>query len=360
MIDPDAPLSEIGERGLLAYIEQRLTLPADSVVVGVGDDAAVLATGAQTLVTTDALVEGAHFRLAWTPPRLLGRKAISVNLSDIAAMGGIPRHAVVSLCLNPATRFGLVDELYDGLLERATEVGVAVVGGDLVATEGPLVIGVTLCGAGDRLVRRSGARPGDRILVTGTLGAAAVGLRLLQHGARLADDGALLSTGIWTEASQEAVAHCLRAQLDPAPPWAFSRSLAELEIVKAAIDVSDGLAGDLTALCRASGVGARIAAGAIPLDAHASRFERARGGDVLGIAIGGGEDYQLLMAVPESSVGAVRDLATTWGLRITDLGEVVDESEGVALVTDAGRRPLAPESFDHFRGRVPARRGGVA
>jgi thiamine-monophosphate kinase len=357
MIDPDAPLSDIGERALLAYLERRLTLVSDSVVVGVGDDAAVVATGPQTLVTTDSLVEGVHLRRDWTPPRLLGRKVVSVNLSDIAAMGGIPRHAVVSLCLRPDTCFGFIDELYDGLLERASEVGVAVVGGNVSATDGPLVIDLTLLGAGDRLLRRNGAQPGDRILVTGSLGAAAVGLRLLQHGARLADDGVLLSTGIWTEASREAVAHCLRAQLDPAPPWAFCRSLAELEVVHAAMDISDGLSGDLLTLCRASDVGARLEHALVPLDAHAARFERARGGDALNVALVGGEDYQLLMTLPEAAVGAVRELGTIWGLAISDVGAIVEASEGVSLVSAGACQELESASFDHFRSPP---RGGVA
>src|SRR5229473_8024 len=132
MLNPDSLLGEIGERALLKHIRSRIPLGA-GVVVGVGDDAAAVQTGALTLVTTDTLVEGVHFRRDWTPPRLLGRKALTVSLSDIAAMAGIPRYATVSLCLPPSLPVRFLDELYDGLLERAAETGVNVVGGNLAA-----------------------------------------------------------------------------------------------------------------------------------------------------------------------------------------------------------------------------------
>ena len=153
-------------------------------------------TGPLTLVTTDSLVEGVHFRREWTSDATLGRKALSVNLSDIDAMGGAARYATVSLCLPSQTPFGFVEGLYDGLLSRAEETGVQIVGGNLSSTSGAIVVDVTVLGQGDRLLRRSGARPGDVALVTGTLGAAAVGLRLfreegIQRCAEIVDAGAI-------------------------------------------------------------------------------------------------------------------------------------------------------------------------
>jgi uncharacterized protein (DUF2062 family) len=186
-------------------------------VLGVGDDAAVIETGPLTLVTADSLIEGVHFRREWSPPRLLGRKALTVNLSDIAAMAGVPRYATVSLCLPPDVPMKFVDGLYDGLLERGAEAGVSIVGGNVSASWAELVIDITLIGSGDRILRRSGAVPGDLAVVTGTLGAAAAGLRLLVQGARLTEDGFLESTGVWTDSSADAVTRCLRAQLDPSP-----------------------------------------------------------------------------------------------------------------------------------------------
>src|SRR5688572_25817725 len=213
------------------------------------------------------MVEGVHFRREWAPPHLLGRKALSINLSDIAAMAGVSRHAVVSLCLPADLPVSFIDELYDGLLERAAESNVNLIGGNVSSTSGPIVIDVTLLGqGGERLLRRTGARPGDLVVVTGGLGAAAAGLRLLAQGARLAADGALQATGIWTDSSRDSVRHCRRAQLDPTPPLALGRALVEEDMAHAAIDLSDGLSGDLRLLCEESGVAARISPDMLPID----------------------------------------------------------------------------------------------
>jgi thiamine-monophosphate kinase len=355
MLPPDATLSDLGEKALLSHLQHRIP-SGPGVVLGVGDDAAVVETTSLTLVTTDTLVEGQHFVREWAPPRLLGRKALSVNLSDVAAMAGVARHAVVSLCLPPSTPLSLVDGLYDGLLERAAETGVNVVGGNVAATAGPAVIGLTLLGQAGRVVTRSGAKPGDLVLVTGALGAAAAGLRLLEQGARLDGEGELAASGVWTESSGGAVRHCLRAQLDPEPPLAFARALAEVELLHAAIDVSDGLSGDLRCLCEASGVGATIDAFAVPVDAQAAGLERARGGEPLALALHGGEDYELLLAAPEESLGALQDLAVIWDLPLTVLGRFEEGEPQVFLRAGSDVSPLHAGSFVHF-GPVPD--GGI-
>src|SRR5256885_296813 len=156
-MDRAATMADVGEHGLLRHLRSRIPL-GPGVLVGVGDDAAAVETGAVTLVTTDVLVEGVHFRREWGPAQLVGRKALTVNLSDIAAMAGVPRFAVVSLCLPPDITMDYVDGLYDGLLERAAEVGVLLVGGNVSSTPGPLTIDVTLLGQGDKLLRRAGAQ----------------------------------------------------------------------------------------------------------------------------------------------------------------------------------------------------------
>src|SRR5688572_24863382 len=143
--DPDTTIAEMGERALLRHLRARIPR-GDGVQVGVGDDAAAVDTGPLTLVTTDVLVEGVHFERAWGPPHLLGRKALSINLSDIAAMAGVARYATVGLCLPAGISLAFLDGLYDGLLERASEVNVAVVGGNLSGTSGPLIIDITLLG----------------------------------------------------------------------------------------------------------------------------------------------------------------------------------------------------------------------
>ena len=358
MIDPKTRLDEVGERALLRYFRERIP-GGEGVTIGVGDDAAAVASlGAHTLVTVDCLVEGTHFHKEWTPPRLLGRKALSTSLSDVAAMGGIPRHATISLCLPPETPFGFVDGLYDGLLERAAETSVNLIGGNVAAAGSGIVIDVTLLGQADRLLLRSGAQPGDRLMVTGTLGAAAAGLQLLGQGVRLDGDGALVSTGVWTESSSGPLFRCLQAQLDPRPPIALGRALGESDIAHAAIDLSDGLSGDLLHLCESSGLRAWIDPAALPIDPDAAVVARAGGRAAADLALHGGEGYQLLLAVPPDRVAAARDLALVWSVALTEIGQFEAGEPAVFLRTAEGRRPLEAAGHDHFiaaGSRIPAR-----
>jgi thiamine-monophosphate kinase len=341
-------LGEIGERAILRHLRGRI--PAGpGVVVGLGDDAAAVETSTSTLVTTDSLVEGVHFHRDAAPPRLLGRKALTVNLSDVAAMGGIARYATVSLCLPPDLTLGWVDSLYDGLLERAAESGVTLVGGNLTRGRESIVVDVTLLGDSGRLLLRAGARPGDRVVVTGQLGAAAEGVRLLAEGARLDEDGELVDSGAWTASSALAVQACLRAQLDPRPPLALARSIAERGLARAGMDLSDGLSVDLVEICSRSGVGAVIDAATVPVDPRAAGLERARGGDALALALHGGEDYQLLLAVSAEEVDEVGGLARVWGVEVAAVGEFVEGEPVVRLRDAAGERPLEPGGHDHFR-----------
>ena len=357
MIDPKARLDEVGERALLRYLRERIP-GGPGVVMGVGDDtAAVLALEPHTLVTVDTLVEGTHFHREWAPPRLLGRKALSTSLSDVAAKGGTPRHATISLCLPPDTPFAFIDGLYDGLLERAAETSVNLIGGNLAAAGRDIVIDVTLLGQAGQLIRRSGAAPGDAVMVTGTLGAPAAGLLLLGQGVRLDDEGSLASTGLWTESSGGPLLRCLQAQLDPRPPIALGRALGEAEIAAAAIDLSDGLSGDLLHLCEASGLGAWIDLAALPIDPGAAVVARAAGQDAGDLALNGGEEYQLLLAVPAHKVAAARDLALVWGVALTEIGAFEAGEATVSLRTGDLRKPLANAAHDHFLGGARDRAG---
>ena len=214
---------------------------------------------------------------------------------------------------------------------------------------GPIVISLTLIGQAPRVLGRGGARPGDLVVVTGSLGGAAAGLKLLAQGARLDEDGELAGTGVWTESSSLELRHCLRAQLDPQPPLALARALAEGELVHAAIDLSDGLSGDLRRLCEASGVEATIDAFKVPVNAQAAGLERARGGDALALALHGGEDYQLLLALAPDSLTALRDLAVIWDLPLTVVGEFASGEPEVYLRAGTDRMPLVASSHDHFR-----------
>ena len=345
-------ISDVGERELLRRLQARIP-EAPGVPVGVGDDAALVEVQSPALVTADSLVEGVHFRRESAPARLLGRKALAVNLSDVAAMGGVGRHALVSLCLPPELELDWVDSLYSGLLERAAESGVAIVGGNVARSRAAIVIDVTLIGETRGPLLRSGAGPGDLVVVTGELGAAAEGVRLLRQGARLDEDGQLRATGVWTESSGEAVASCLRAQLDPRPPLALAGSLAERGLARAGMDLSDGLSSDLPELCRHSGVGARVDAARVPIAPAVEKLERARGGDALSLALHGGEDYQLLLAVPPGNLEALEELARVWGVPVHAIGEFREGPPEVRLVEADGERALAPGGHDHFAAGGP-------
>ncbi len=354
MLDPGTPLGEIGEKALVRHLKSRIP-QGPGVRLGVGDDAAAVETGALTLVTTDALVEGIHFRREWTPPRLLGRKALTVNLSDIAAMGGAPRYATISLLLPRDLPLGFLDGLYDGLLERCAETGVSLVGGNVAAAPGPSIsMELTVLGSGDRLLTRSGARPGDLVVVTGAIGASAAGLKLLSQGARLGEEGQLLSTGLWTESSASAVVHCLRAHLDPFAPLAFARLLVDEDnIVHAAMDLSDGLSSDLLEICEQSEVCATLDADTIPIDRTAWALERAQGGDALSLALHGGEDYQMLLAVPPGSLDLLRDRAVIFDLPWSVVGVFHEGEPAVTLRRGTKETALPPAGFDHLRNSAP-------
>src|SRR5258707_14417126 len=329
-LDRAATMAEVGERGLLRHLRSRIPV-GPGVLIGVGDDAAAVETGALTLVTPDLLVEGQRLRRQGGPPNLSRRKALTVRLSDIAAMAGIPRFAVVSLCLPPDTTVAFVDDLYGGLLERSAETGVSVVGGNVSSTPGPLTIDVTLLGQGDRLLRREGAKAGDLVVVTGLLGAAAAGLSFLLTGTRLGAEGILGETGTWKGAAPDSLLSCLRAQLDPTPPLAFGRALAEHDIVHAAMDLSDGLSGDLLTLCHASDVSAWVDGSALPVDPCAAQLEKEGGLDAFSVALHGGEDYQLLLAVPPDALGRLKDVAVGGDLPGTAAGDITAGPPGRSM-----------------------------
>ena len=341
-------VSSVGERALVARLRTRIA-ETPGVKVGIGDDCALVDTPPASLLTTDTLVEGIHFDRGLTPARLLGRKALSVNLSDIGAMSGVPRYALINLCLPPSCPIDFVDGLYEGLIERAAEVGVGIVGGNLSATSGPIVIAVTLLGVGDRPILRQGVKVGDLVVITGGLGASAEGLRLLRDGVRLADDGMVIDTGIWTPSSEGPLARCVRAHLDPTPPLAFARAISETPgTIRAMMDLSDGLSIDLIRLCAENSIGAVIDPLAVPVDPAVAMIERARGGDPLPLALHGGEDYQLLMAISPENIDAVRDMAFVWDLPITVIGQFVVGAPVVSVQVGEWIEPLKSQGFDHF------------
>jgi thiamine-monophosphate kinase len=334
-------LEDLGEFGLIARLTRGLPQPP-YVRLGAGDDAALLDCddGSQIVATCDALVEGIHFVRAWATAEQIGRHALAVNLSDVAAMGGEPLAALVSLILPRATAVEWLDGLYAGLRAEAEAFGVGIVGGNVAATDGPLVVDITLLGRvpAGRALLRSGARVGDRLCVTGTFGAAAAGLLTLRE-----PEG----VGGATDPAVERVRAALRV---PQPRVSEGRALAAGAGVTAMIDVSDGLAADLAHLCERSGVGAVVEADALPILDATWDVARRYGRDAIELALQGGGDYELLFAVrPEQEARALA-AASTAGCAATAIGTVTEAASGLRLRRgDGGWVQLEPQGWDHLR-----------
>lgn len=302
-------IADLTERALIARLRARVPASPDWVLTGIGDDAAVLAParGMVEVVTADALVEGIHFRREWSSPADIGHKALAVNLSDLAAMGATPRAALLSLTLPASFPLDDFDALLDGFLALAAQTHTPLIGGNLTRSTGGLHIDVTLTGAvrPRRVLRRSGARPGDRLFVTGRLGAAAAGLAALTRDARAHDE-------------------CVTAQRRPSPRLRTGIVVANNRSASACMDLSDGLADAVQQICEASGCGADVDLTKVPVHPSATLEQ----------ALTGGEDYELLFAVPrrrtrlflaaiqQAGEVAVTEIgACTKGSDITPMGE---------------------------------------
>jgi thiamine-monophosphate kinase len=331
------------EDELLGAIRKVLSRPGPGVIVGVGDDAAVVEAGTgEGVLTTDILVEGVHFDRTLTSPRDLGAKAIVANVSDVAAMGASPRHALVSLALSSVVEPPWVMELFGGMLGACEEYAMSVVGGDLSA--GPVVVvSVAVTGevASGKAVTRSGARPGQRLVVTGTLGRSAGGLALAR--APVSKVGEVL-TSDWGRA-------LLDAHFRPQARVGEGQTLAQMGAT-AMMDLSDGLALDLSRMCAGSEVGARVDLSSVPVAPELRQLTSVLDADPLELALSGGEDYELLAALPPGSlVEASMSLDERFGVSLTEIGQVVDGSELLAVDGSGNERPLEPRGWDHFAAR---------
>jgi thiamine-monophosphate kinase len=339
----------MGEFDLLAKVRERLPPPGPRVSVGSGDDAAVTLPDGATATSVDALVDGVHFRREWATPAQIGRKALATALSDLAAMGAESGEAYVVLGAPADLSEADCLELVDGILALAAETGTTLAGGDV--TRAPvLTLAVTVvghAGAPEQLVRRGGARPGDALVLTGEIGGAAAGLLLLERPE--------LAKTISVSAPS---AERLRArQLEPLPRLAEGRVLAAAG-ARSMIDLSDGLGGDAAHLAVASGAGLRIDAGALPLQEGVAAVAAAAGLDPLQLAASGGEDYELLAALPPQRLDeATMKVKEAGGVALTRIGEVVT-GDGVEIRLRGGGL-LPPAGFDQLR-RCPDSRKPAA
>jgi len=336
MDDTFTPVTDVGEFGLIERIKEVLAPGAERVEVGIGDDAAAFATteGSLQLITTDSLIEHVHFDRTYTPMRHLGYKAISVNVSDIAAMNGVSRVATVAIGLPNSISVEMVEALYAGMRDAAEGYGLSVVGGDTTASH-KLVLTVTVVGecARKNLVRRSGATPGDLLCITGNLGASYAGLRILQHHKER-----LLEEGDGYEPDLSAYAPVIERHLRPTARTDIVASLQTHGLQpRAMIDLSDGLASDLRHLCASSNCGADINLDSILISPETKAVASLLDEPIERYALTGGEDYELLFAVDPSRETDLKKLAdvqvvgvclpTTKGIRVTRSGVSVDLGE---------------------------------
>ena len=331
----DRPQNPSAEDSLIARYFRPLA--TDPGAFDLGDDAAVLkALGDDIVVTTDAIVEGVHF-MAGDPPDTVARKALRVNLSDLAAKGATPAGFVLTLALREADDAWLT-LFARGLGSDAGLFGCPLLGGDTVSTPGPLMISIAAFGRvpADKMVHRNGAKPGDRVVVTGTIGDAALGLDILKGGAvaaALADDAAATATLVG------------RYRV-PQPRNALAQAVRDH--ASAAMDVSDGLAGDLAKLCAASGVSAAIDAPGIPLSAAAARL-LSQGAIGIGTLVSGGDDYEILCTMSENRFEAFARAAGLAEVAVTSIGTVIAGASAPKFLDAQGNQiALKRLSYSHF------------
>jgi thiamine-monophosphate kinase len=319
-------VGELGEHALIERIRARIPAPPQFVVVGIGDDAAVVEPerNALEVITTDCLVEGVHFDQTFVGAADIGHKALAVNLSDLAAMGAVPRVALLSLILPHQWPVAHVDDLLDAMIALAGRARISIVGGNVARSPGPIIVDVTVTGSVHRrrVLTRAAARAGDELYVTGSLGGSAAGLRSLQLSHQPAGTSA---------------DNVIMRYLRPEPRVRFGMILGRNRAASACIDLSDGLADGVRQIGDASGLGAVIEADAVPIE----------DGATLRDALGGGEDYELLFAVPprlRSRLKSVRRLVKD--VSVTRIGRLTSD-RAMFLSRNGSTEPL-PAGFAHF------------
>jgi thiamine-monophosphate kinase len=299
----------------------------------------------------DLLVEGQDFRWETCQPAAVGWKALAVSLSDIAAMGGRPRYALVGLSVPPRTPVSRLDALYRGLRRAATTFRVLPVGGDVSATSGPLTVAVTVLGEAEkRMLTRAGARVGQTLWVTGSLGGSAAALAALSRGYRAAPEAGGTGRGRPAPAGiAGAVRRALARHFRPRPRLRAGAALARRGLASAAIDVSDGLAADLAHLCEASDVGAVVEGAAVPVDSAAATLGRWLRADPLAWALSGGEDFEILFTSSAPPAAVRGTLARAGAPAAAAIGRILPASAGLRLRHRDGTLSPLPGGFDHVR-----------
>jgi thiamine-monophosphate kinase len=322
-------MSQAGELSLLEILRKRFGKKSRGALVGIGDDAAVIRAGKNILLTTDMMVEGVHFDLSWTTPFQLGFKLVSVNISDIFAMGGIPHYVLLNFSVHRNSTREFFDQFFDGIEKALKTYGVSLIGGDISSAD-RIMLSLTAVGTGEKILKRKGARVGDRIYVTGTLGDSACGLAMLKKMQRTIDFTKRGRKGL--PVPWDVAAPLLRRHLMP-----LARNPKRISgTATAMIDISDGLLIDLSRLCRESGVGARIRAMDMPVSKEMKMTSACLGISALDLALSGGEDYELLFtASPKADVKAFC------------IGEIT--RSGISVVDEKGKKiKVSARGYQHF------------
>ena len=339
MVKKDLKIQDIGEFGFIESIKDNCHYSLHRLIKGIGDDCAVIGPydGHVFLITTDMLVENIHFLMEKMPPEHLGQKAIAVNLSDIAAMGGTPLHCFVSIAIPKSMDVSALHSVYTGMKTMCRKYGVNILGGDTSASPEKLMINVTLIGEAleEDVLYRKGAVPGDRIYVTGTLGDSAGGLKLIREDASVQEKWALT---------------LIETHNRPVPFLEAGRIIARSKFAGAMIDISDGFISDLRHICQASGVGARFFCTAIPLSEELRILTETKTLDPYEFALYGGEDYRLLITVPLKNCDEFESLFEGENpCRVFQVGEITVQKEIRMVMADGEEKVCHARGFDHFQ-----------
>lgn len=336
------------EFALIRALKHQFAHHAPGVVQGIGDDAAVIDAVSPIWwhLTTDLLAEGIHFDLKSASPASIGYRAAMANLSDLAAMGAAPRYLLISLAVPKQVNQLHISTFYRGMMKACRPYGVALIGGDTSASKAGLFFSLTLIGttAQHRALFRHGAQVGDQIYVSGTLGDSLAGLRLLAHG----------TSSRSSEKKQPRLSRfhrqfLIHRHLHPTARVVEGQWLNNGRLASSAIDLSDGLSGDLRHICDESGVGAEVEIDRLPLSSACRAYAKACGVSPLHLAITGGEDYELLFTAPSRSCRTLERQARARGYHITRIGTIRPKQFGIRMTSQGRTQPLPPTSYEHFR-----------
>lgn len=336
-------LEKLGEFGLIDHLTKDFSITHKSTLKGIGDDAAVIDHQDKTLISTDLLVEGIHFNLAYMPLKHLGYKAVVVNLSDIYAMNAAPTQITVSIAVSNRFPLEAMEELYSGIALAANVYGVDVVGGDTTSSKTGLLISVTAIGQATKkeITYRKGAKPNDLLVVTGDLGGAYTGLQVLER------ENEVFKANPDNQPDLEPYTYIVERQLKPEARKDIVELLKKLEVKPSAmIDISDGLSSEILHLCKQSEVGCNLFEDKIPLDPTViSACEEFQMDSTL-VALSGGEDYELLLTIDQNDFDKIKG-----NPNLTVIGHMTEESEGAHLITRANTKiPLTAQGWNSFEG----------